>query len=129
VDIFKDTEGIKTGDDWQDVLNSNLDSARIFLFLLSVQWLQSKWCNLEYKIFTERMKVDQMKKLFPVEWVAVDDRFLNDDQKLLNKEIRKEQLFDFKHLQNRQFESAEVNSAIVDLADRITEYLGSIRAP
>jgi hypothetical protein len=122
--IFKDTEGIMTGDNWSDVLISEVKSAKIFLFLLSVPWIQSDWCVKEYKLFKESMT--PKKKLFPIEWVPVNEAFLSDSQKILNKEIQKLQVrFKWKDLQNRSLESDDVKITIGNMADELADDLAA----
>lgn len=125
-EIFKDNEDIKLGDDWELALNAGLHSASAFLFLLSNQWLESKWCNNEYNTFKQGMS-NHDKKLFPVEWATVTDTFLNEDQKRIYNEVRGAESYDFTQFFGQSLSSDKVGKAIAKLAAKITEHLALVR--
>jgi hypothetical protein len=128
VTIFKDTEAIRTGDNWRKVLSDELESAKIFLFLLSVPWIQSKECIQEYKIFKKTMT--NKKTMFPIEWVPVDDAFLEPGQRILNKEIQQlNRRFSWADLRHRSMDSYEVKSTIANMANELAADLKLARAP
>jgi len=47
--IFQDTE-IEAGARWKAALRDEIRSARIFLLLLSPNWLNSQYCNIEFEL-------------------------------------------------------------------------------
>jgi hypothetical protein len=123
ISIFRDTEGIEAGDNWSEVLQENIKTAKIFLFLLSPTWLMSKWCVDEYKWFRDSKKSDHSKRLFPVIWTSIREGFLNDDAKALLSEVQQYQWFKWEDLQYLDPNSSDVQKAVGDLADKIADQL------
>jgi hypothetical protein len=57
-DIWRDVEGIRTGDRWNPKIENVLRSSDILIVLLTPRWLGSDFCRKEYEIFE---KVEEMR--------------------------------------------------------------------
>lgn len=49
--IWRDTDGLRTGDRWNDRIADALTNSQIFFVLLTPKWMESEYCRKEYEIF------------------------------------------------------------------------------
>ncbi len=57
VDIFFDTEEIKTGDQWKNKIEDSLKRSKCLVPILSPDYFHSSWCRSEWETFREREKM------------------------------------------------------------------------
>jgi TIR domain len=51
--IWRDTEGLRTGDLWQSKLEETIQNSDVLIILLTPKWIQSDFCRREYSIFEQ----------------------------------------------------------------------------
>lgn len=61
MEIFFDTEEIKTGDQWKSKIEDSLKRSKCLVPILSPDYFHSSWCRSEWETFLEREKMLSMK--------------------------------------------------------------------
>ena len=56
ISVFKDTETIKSGEDWENRLKNGLAHSRCMVSILSPSYFLSEWCTKEFAIMYHRQK-------------------------------------------------------------------------
>jgi TIR domain len=51
--IWRDEEGLRTGDTWNEKLEAQLKASDVMIVLLTPRWIESEYCRKEYIIFEE----------------------------------------------------------------------------
>jgi hypothetical protein len=129
--IWRDVDGIRLGENFNQKLLRQLHSADICIILLSPRWLASDYCRLEYQKFVEMVEIPQ-----------------NDHDRvapLLIRELRDQEPYfstaqfeTYQELMQRQYlkifaddfmsmSSAKRNSIISSIAENISEMIDIIR--
>ena len=62
VEIFFDSEQIKTGDRWQEKIADGLKRSKCFIGIWSPDYFKSRWCLSEWRSFIEREKKFKKRK-------------------------------------------------------------------
>ncbi len=68
VQIFFDTEDIKTGVDWRKKMADSLKRSRCILCVWSPLYFRSRWCVSEWMTFVERERVAHCDLVVPVRY-------------------------------------------------------------
>lgn len=113
--IFYDKDNIteeKTEEEFKPILASNLENSKVLVLLLSKNWLQSKWCNWEFGVFTDHSD----RPIIPVLWEDIDLKKIEAFSDDVKKEVDKIPIVKFID-KEREDEVIEV------LAKKIAAYL------
>ena len=76
---FFDAEGLRTGVRWRDELTDALGQCQVLVALLSVPYLDSEWCGMEWHAFTLRERellpgasgFQNQGPIIPVRWAPI----------------------------------------------------------
>jgi hypothetical protein len=51
--IWRDKDGLRTGERWSDTINDELRRAAVLIVLLTPRWIESEYCRKEFAVFAE----------------------------------------------------------------------------
>jgi hypothetical protein len=129
VTIFIDTENLTPGAKYSEEIKGALEKEKIFLFLLSQTWIESRWCVQEYECFVESMRDNQNKALLPILWTRVRESFFTEKEIALFNEVSQYQRvgkeINWERLKFFNGESPDADQAVLDLADELADTLES----
>jgi tRNA(Arg) A34 adenosine deaminase TadA len=77
--IFQDTQ-IEAGAPWKAVLRDEIRSAKIFLLLLSPNWLNSQYCNIEFQL-----ALSGDKWIVPLLWEQTSNDLSQNQKEILSQ--------------------------------------------
>ncbi len=119
--VFQDKRGIHGGDKWEQVLEEELDSAKLLLILLSPTWIRSEWCRKEYeKFIASDVRGMNDKCVVPLIWDKVSDiDAITPEQRTLLAQLRTYQVLIWDELQYDDWASPEPNRAAGKLAKEL----------
>jgi hypothetical protein len=52
-EIWRDEEGLRTGDKWNEKIETELRACDVLLVLLTPRWIESEYCRKEYTLFEQ----------------------------------------------------------------------------
>src|SRR5262249_34377013 len=52
-EIWRDEEGLRTGDKWSEKIEAQLRACDVLLVLLTPRWIESEYCRKEYTFFEQ----------------------------------------------------------------------------
>jgi hypothetical protein len=128
--IWRDKEKLKAGDHWNKEIERSIDSADVFIVLLTPKWISSAHCLKEFRAF-EQMETARNSGgyVIPIYGREIEGqaKFLKPDQKDLLDRLNKIQ---YKRAIPRTFSrlsNAEKIELIEDVADAIVDMLSRLR--
>jgi TIR domain len=97
--IWRDKDDLRTGDRWNDRIESALRESDVFIIILTPKWIISDYCLKEYSIFEQieaaRSEGDYTPDLVaPISGRPILEQDLQDDQREIYARICRRQLFD-----------------------------------
>lgn len=126
--IWRDSEGIRTGDFWNPAIEAALAKSRVFIVILTPKWLESEYCRKEFEIFDEKeSQIGPSEYIAPIEIRSLHDqtRYFTSEQKFIYDSIQLRQYkkivpADFLRLPPDQRAALidEISEDIAGMADR-----------
>lgn len=90
VEIFLDTDDIKTGDDWPERLQQALDAANYLIPILSPNFFKSDYCRRELERFFEKEdELNRYDMVLPVYLFEIPNYSIHADDELIAKTARR----------------------------------------
>jgi len=115
ISIFYDKDNI-TADakekDFLPILKAHLGNSQVLIILLSRNWLESKWCNWEFDVFSK----NSGRHILPVLWESIDL-----DEVVAFSEENKEKVRDLKSVDF--IDKNTMDDVVISLAERIVIHL------
>jgi hypothetical protein len=128
--VSRDKEKLRVGDHWNAEIERSIDSADVFIVLLTPKWISSGYCRKEFtafqKIEVERNSGGYVILIYGRE-IEGQAKFLKPDQKELLDQLNRIQ---YKRAIPRTFVSlsnAEKIVLIEEVADAIVDMLSRLR--
>ena len=79
VEVWRDENGIRWGDDWREKLDDTVKSSAFMIVLLSPGWLKSRVCAWEYDTFRNSIAdLERTDRILPISLRQVTDADLQD---------------------------------------------------
>ena len=117
--VFQDKHHLSDGSHFPEALAAELNSADVFLALVSPAWLQSEWCRREFSIFTEDATNSlRLHKIVPVLWVEtpeIDKRSLD----LVARTMANISYSDWRDLRYENWDNSDNQRQVGKLAESI----------
>lgn len=122
-EIFQDTKDIRTGQEFDGVIKLNLDHVSFLIAILTPSYFASKSCRQELEYFLEREKqLGRRDLIFPIYYIDCE---LTEPpiqaQDSLIKIMSQRQVFDWRRLRTKPFNTQEVRESLVKLGRDITK--------
>lgn len=114
--LFQDKSGIRGGDNWEEKLRSELESARVLIILLSPTWLKSAWCRREYEIYNDSSSSKSSRPVVPILWDPIDEKDLDLKECTVYRGLRELQIVEWDELQYENWSEAKLMKATSRLA-------------
>jgi hypothetical protein len=116
--IFHDKNGIIVGDDFSEIIESELEQAKGLILLYSPTWFSSGYCRKEYKFFKS---INSSRPVVRLIWGEVKIESLKDEEsKSIYKELEKIHYYPWDiNLQYGQWDTPELKIATAKLASEI----------
>jgi hypothetical protein len=131
--IWRDTEGVGTGDKWNATIEAALLRADVFIVLLSPRWIESTFCRNEYRFFEEKVesKITVGEYVAPILIRSVERQkgFLTSEQYEVYASMMRRQYFKANAIDFLRLRSAQRVAEIDLLADNITGMIHRLRDP
>jgi tetratricopeptide (TPR) repeat protein len=131
--IWRDIEGIRTGNKWHATIEAALLRADVLIVLLSPRWIESTFCRNEYSFFEEKVesKITVGEYVAPILIRSLDGQkdFLTSEQYEVYASITKRQYFKAYATDFLRLGSAQRVAEIDLLADNITGMIQRLRDP
>jgi len=92
--IWRDVQGLRTGDKWQKKLEEEVRKSDILIVLLTPRWVESDFCRREYAIFEEIEAGKSVGEyIIPILARAIEkqEKYFNLDQKNVCARLRERQ--------------------------------------
>jgi len=92
LEIWRDKDGLRTGDKWDRKIEQELRSSQVLIVLLSPKWIESHYCRKEYTIF-EEVEAAEKNYVAPILIRDVENqaRHFDDDQKQIFAKLKQRQ--------------------------------------
>lgn len=117
--IFLDTEGVKSGENWKEILLSNINTTHFLIAILSPSYFNSDNCNLEFDEFLKREKeLSRNDLIIPIFWRDYEKK---DTFRIQTIEQRQRE--DFRLLREADILDSNYRKEIAKIANRIVEII------
>jgi hypothetical protein len=130
--IWRDKEGLRTGDRWDAKIESELRGSDVLIVLLGPRWIDSPYCRKEYEIFEEvesgRAVGDYVAPIL-ARSITTQERHLNAEQRKVYDRIKTRQ-YQKAYVTNFLQLSEDERTALIDkIADDIEGMIERLRSP
>jgi hypothetical protein len=120
--VFQDREDIAWGQQWQDRIDSSLDSATFLIPVITPRFFRSEACRTELERFLKReQELGRRDLILPIYYI--DAPVLNDPIKrnrdALAEIIHSRQYWDWRPLRFKAFTSEQVGETIAQMAAKV----------
>jgi hypothetical protein len=126
--IWRDEEGLRTGERWNEKLEAELRRADVLVVLLTPRWIESDYCRKEYSIFEEieaSRPVGQYVAPILARPIEQQERYFTPAQKDVHARIANRQYFKAVNFIN--LTRAQRNTEIEKMADDIAGMIDRLR--
>jgi len=113
--IFLDKQNLHGGDAFDEVIENELEDCKLLLILISPTWLNSDYCNKEYRIF----KAHGNRPIIPVLWDTIIESQIKEEYLETYHELKKLNWITWDELQYENWESTNLKKATGKLAAEI----------
>ena len=113
--IFQDTKGIRTGDDWDRLVDKVLGEVQLLLPVMTPAFFTSEQCRSEVERFTARE--DPTPKIIPIYYVDVPDLGSSDDP--IKMMLWRLNFADFRQVRLSDHKSSDHRTAVANLVEDI----------
>jgi hypothetical protein len=122
--IWRDKEGLRTGERWNEKIETELRRADVLIVLLTPRWIDSAYCRKEYSIFEEIETSRAVGEyIAPILARPIDqqEKYFTPDQKEIYASIGDRQFFKAVNFLNltRARRNAEIDKMADDIAGMI----------
>jgi hypothetical protein len=120
--IFQDREDISWGQQWQERIDSSLDSATFLIPIITPRFFRSEACRAELERFVKReQELRRGDLILPIYYIDTPE--LNDQNKrdsdALAEVIHSRQYWDWRPLRFKPFASEQVGETIAQMAAKV----------
>jgi hypothetical protein len=121
-EIWRDEEGLRTGNKWSDKIEEELRGSDVLVVLLTPRWIESEHCRKEYIIFEQiesgRGVGDYVAPVL-ARTIEKQEKYLNPDQREVYERLQSRQYLKAIVTEFLKLKKPERNSLIDKLADDI----------
>jgi hypothetical protein len=126
--IWRDKEGLRTGERWNEKIETEIRRADVFILLLTPRWIDSDYCRKEYCIFEEvesQREVGEYVAPLLARSIAQQEKHFTPEQKDIHSRIARRQYFKAVNFLN--LTKGQRISEIEKLADDVTGMIERLR--
>jgi hypothetical protein len=119
--IWRDDSNIRTGEKWAESIVRAVETADIFIILLSPKWIDSDWCRREYETFevTEVTRGFEYVAPLMARDISRQSHHLTTDQKSVLERLERRQYATISAINFLQLQKHERTAVIDKVADDI----------
>jgi hypothetical protein len=120
--IWRDKEGLRTGDRWNEKIEAELRSSDVLILLLTPRWVESEYCRKEYTIFEgveAGREVGEYVAPILVRTIERQEKHFTAEQKDIYERIKARQLQRVLATEFMKLSEAERTAVIDQIADDI----------
>lgn len=127
--FFLDVQDIKVGDNFQEVINQNIDSAIFFIAILSPRFFASESCRMELDYFLRKAKESNVSRLlFPILYYPIKELLVDEPEDPLLAYIKSIQYFDFTEIRFYGRDDSGYRRAVHEIVQRLIEISDGIKS-
>jgi hypothetical protein len=129
-EIWRDKEGLRTGNRWNEKIEAELRHAHVLIVLLTPRWIDSDYCRREYLFFEEieaSREIGEYVSPILARPIEQQEQHFTREQKDVHDKIANRQYF--KAINFLNLTKAKRNSKIEELADDIAGMIDRLRQP
>ncbi len=119
VSIFQDSEEIRFGENFKEVLQKELSKAKVLVILFSPTWINSEWCRWEFEQFSK----DSDRPIVLVKWDEIDEDIVKSDAKEVFDKLKKLHFLDWVGLKYKSWSEEEKRKTAEALAIVLKDHL------
>ncbi len=124
LEVFQDTDDIAVGENWENRLRQAIDSAAVFIPVITPFYFTRSGCRKEFEIWLSNYRtIDERERIIPIKFLPLTAKKGNGSPNdRLRVEIEKIQYLDMQKYHSNMRISGGLKAAITKLAENILTF-------